>query len=71
MAEIGFLFSLQLGDRVKTDTDREWKGQVMKENESDYCNKAFELTADEKKRGLIQGSNIWGCLSVIRQKIQH
>lgn len=41
-------FSLQLEDQVKTDTEREQKRQVMKEkeNESDYCNKAFELTAD-------------------------
>lgn len=51
-----FLFFLQLEDRVKTDTERDWKRQVMKEkeNESDYCNKAFELTADEKKPELIQ-----------------
>lgn len=55
--EAGSLFFLQLGDTRKTDTERDWKRQVMKEeeNESDCCNKAFELTADEKKTELIQG----------------
>lgn len=43
-----FYFFLKFGDKVKTDTERVWKRQVMKEKEkeSDYCNNAFELTAD-------------------------
>jgi len=53
---VRFSLFLQWGDRVKTDTETEREGQVMKEkeNESDYGNKAFELTADEKKLELIQ-----------------
>lgn len=52
-----FYFFLKFRDKVKTDTERVWKRQVMKEkeNESDYCNNAFELTADEKKLELNQG----------------
>lgn len=57
MEEVGFLFFPEVRRQVKTDTEKVWKRQVMKEkeNESDYCNNAFELTADEKKLELNQG----------------